>query len=176
MTTSKTTGSPAQNAAAEAVETVANVGRETLETAIRLGAEAATEGYRNAADYGTRQADMARSAYDKAVSHGRDNVDAMSEASALAFAGAEACLAEIADGARTAVAENLALMQRAFSVSSPRELLDIQIEAGNRSINRMIAQTTKINRIAADSATKASAPLKARLDAAMESFVKPYAA
>ncbi len=176
MTTNETIGSNAQNAAAEAAETVANAGKETLETVIKLGADAATEGYRNAADYGRQQADMARSTCEKVLRYGRDNIDAVSEASALAIAGAEACLTEMADGARTAMAENLALMQRAFAVSSPREFLDIQIEAGNGTINRIIVQTTKINRIAADSVTKASTPLKARLDAAMESFVKPHAA
>ena len=90
MTTNETIGSNAQNAAAEAAETVANAGKETLETVIKLGADAATEGYRNAADYGRQQADMARSACEKVLRYGRDNIDAVSEASALAIAGAEA--------------------------------------------------------------------------------------
>ncbi len=175
MTTEKTTGSTAQEAAAEAVETIASAGRETLETVMKLGADTATEGYKNAAVYGRQQADMARSAYDKALSYGRDNVDAMAEASALTIAGAEACLAEMADCTKTAMAENLELMQRAFSVASPRELLDIQIEAGNRSVNLMIAQTTKMNQILTESAAKACVPIKARLDEAMEVFVKPEA-
>ncbi len=176
MTTRKSTDSTAQAAAVEAVETIASVGKETLETVVKIGADAATEGYRNAAAYGRDQADMAHSAYDKTMGYSRDNVDAMSEASALAIAGAEACLAEVADYTKTALAENLELMQRAIAVKSPLELFDIQIEACSRAGNRMITQTTKMNQIATESVTRACAPIKARMDKAMETFFKPYTA
>ena len=174
MTTKKTTD--AEQATAEAVETMASIGKETLDTVMKFGTEAAAEGYKNAAAYGQEQLDVTKTAYDKAIAYGKDNVDAMSEASTMAIAGAEACFTEVADYTRTAMAENLDLMQRMFAVKSPQEFLDIQLEATNKAVTRVVSQSTKMNQIATDSMTKACGPIKARMDEAMETFVKPYVA
>ena len=47
MTTKKAATPGAQEAASEAMETMAGVGKETLETVMKIGADAAAEGYRN---------------------------------------------------------------------------------------------------------------------------------
>ena len=174
MTTKKTATPGAQEAASEAMETMAGVGKETLETVMKIGADAAAEGYRNVSAMSQEQVDMVKTAYDRSLGYGKQNLDAMSEASALAMNGAEACLAEMAETTRTVMAENLDLMQRMFAVKSPQELFEIQIEATNKTVNRAVAQTTKLNQIATDSLTKACAPIRARMDETMETFVKPY--
>ncbi len=174
MTMKKTTNSDTEQATAEAVETMASIGKETLDTVMKFGTDAAAEGYKNAAVYGQEQLDMTKTAYDKAISYGKDNMEAMSQASALAIAGAEVCFTEMADYTRTAMAEKLDLMQRMFAVKSPQEFLDIQLEAADKSVTRVVSQTTKMNQIATESMTKACDPIKARMDEAMETFVRPY--
>ena len=172
--TAKKTAASAQDAASEAMETMAGVGKETIETAMKVGVEAANEGYKNATAYSREQMEMAKTAYDRSLGYNKENLDAMSEASAVAMAGAEACLTEIADYTRTAMAENLDVMQRLFAVKTPQEFFEIQLEATNKTVNRAVAQTTKLNQIATDSLTKACAPIRARMDETMETFVKPY--
>lgn len=162
MTKKKTQTSDTEQVAAEAIE--------TLETVMKLGAEAATEGYKGAAAHGQDQIDMAKVGYHKAVSYGKNNLDVLSEASALAIAGVEACFGEMADWTGTAMAENLDLMQRMFAVKSPQEFFNVQVEAANKSAKRMIGQTTKISQIATESMTKAYTPIKAHMDEVMETF------
>ena len=107
---------------------------------------------------------------------GTANLDALAEASAHAIEGAQACIAEMADYARTSVARNFDLMERLSAVKTPQEFMAIQIEAGKESVNRAVAQTTMINRIVSDSMIKASTPLSARANETVETFLKPYAA
>lgn len=107
---------------------------------------------------------------------GTANLDALAEASAHAIEGARACIAEMADYARTSVARNFDLMERLSAVKTPQEFMAIQIEEGKESVNRAVAQTTRINRIVSDSMIKASAPLNARANETVETFLKPNAA
>ena len=107
---------------------------------------------------------------------GAANLDALAEASALAIDGAQACIAEMADYARGSVATGFDLVERLSAVKTPQEFVAIQIEAGKESVNRAVAQTTKINRMVGDSVIKASAPLNARANETMEVLLKPYAA
>ena len=111
-----------------------------------------------------------------AKSVGTANLDALAEASALAIDGAQACIAEMADYARNSVARNFDLFERLSTVKTPQEFVAIQIEAGKDTVNRAVAQSTKINRIVSDSVVKASAPFNARANDAMEAMLKPYAA
>ena len=115
------------------------------------------------------QVEMAKTA-------GAANLGAFAEASALAIDGAQACIAEMADYARSSVASNLDLIERLSAVKTPQEFVAIQIEAGKDSVNRAVAQTTKINRMVGDSMIRASAPLSARANETMEVLLKPYAA
>ena len=107
---------------------------------------------------------------------GAANLDAMAEASAVAIDSAQACIAEMADYARNSVASGFDLVERLSAVRTPQEFVAIQIEAGKDSVNRAVAQTTKINRMVGDSMIRASAPLNARANDTMEVLLKPYAA
>ena len=107
---------------------------------------------------------------------GAANLDAMAEASAVAIDSAQACIAEMADYARNSVASGFDLVERLSAVKTPQEFVAIQIEAGKDSVNRAVAQTTKINRMVGDSMIRASAPLSARANETMEVLLKPYAA
>ena len=107
---------------------------------------------------------------------GAANLDAMAEASALAIDGAQACIAEMAEYARGAVASNFDVFERLTAARTPQEFIAVQIEAGKDTVNRAVAQTTKMNRMVGDSVIKASAPLNARANETMEALLKPYAA
>lgn len=168
------TAKPAAEAAAETIETINSVGQETLKNVMNIGADAAAEGYKNASAYGKEQMDVAKISYDKLMSYGKDNIEAVEAASSVAVAGAEAYYASMVDYTKKAAAENMDLLQKSFAVRNPQELMDLQVEAVNTSVNRVIAQTTRLNKIAADTAVKSFEPIKGRFDGAVESFVKPF--
>ena len=165
-----------KNAATETAEQIAAAGKETLETVMKMGTEATAEGYKNAAAFSKEQLQMARDSYGKATVYGKDNLDAMSESAAAVVAGWEAYYEGVVDYTKVAMAENMDMMQRFFSVKTPQEFMDLQIEATNKAVNRVVSQSTKMNQIAADTVTKAFEPIKGRIDSAVDVLVKPYAA
>lgn len=163
-------------AATEAAEKMAVAGKETLETVMQMGADATAEGCRTAAAFGKEQFDVARDTYDKAAVCGKDNLNAMSESTAAVVAGWDAYCQGVVDYTTMAMAENMELMQRFLAAKTPQEFLDIQVESVNKSVNRVVAQSTKVNQIAADTVTKALEPIKTRVDDTVEAFVRPQAA
>ncbi len=173
--TTKTEATPEMAATASA-EKMAAAGKEAFETVMKMGADATAEGYKNAAVFSKEQLDMAKNSYGKAAVYGKDNLDAMSEATAAMVAGWEAYYENVVDYSKTAMTENMELMQRFFTVKTPQDLMDLQVEAANKAVNRVVTQSTKMSTIAADTMTKAFEPIKDRIDSTVEVFVKPYAA
>ena len=53
--------------------------------------------------------------------------------------------------------------------------MDLQVEAANLAVNRAVAQSTKMNEIAAETMTKALEPIKGRIDSTVKAFVTPRA-
>ena len=78
-TKSKATN-PANNAA-ETLETVTAVSKETIEAVINMSTEAAHEGYKNASAYGEERMEAAKDGYEKAAAAGRESFDAYTAAS-----------------------------------------------------------------------------------------------
>ncbi|GEM_PF-1611118 len=161
-------------AAAETIETLASVSQETLKTAMNMGAEAAAEGYKNAAAMGKEQMDVTKTSYDKLMTYGKDNLEAVSAASSAAVAGAEAYYEQVMSFSKESTTEGMDVLQKVFAAKTPQEFIDLQIEAVNKSLNQAIAQTTKLNKIATDTAVKTFEPVKSRVDGTVESFVKPF--
>lgn len=173
--TTKTQATPEMAATASA-EKMATAGKEAFETVMKMGADATAENYKNAAAFSKEQLDMTKKSYGKAAVYGKDNLEAMSEATAVMVAGWEAYYEGVVDYTKTAMAENMDLMQRFFTVKTPQEFMDLQVEATNKAVNRVVTQSTKMGTIAADTMTKAFEPIKDRIDTTVEAFVKPYAA
>lgn len=166
----------AENKAADTAETMAAAGKETFETVLNLSAEAASEGYKTAAAAGKEQLETAKAGYDKFVAQGKEGIDAVSTATAASLAGAEACFDQVSAYTKTATEENVEIVQKAFAAKTPQELFEIQMEVFNNSFNRVVAQSTKINEIVADAATKSFEPIKAQMEKNTEAFVKPFVA
>ena len=136
--------------AAEAVEKITTVGAETL--------------------------DKVETGYKKAADEGQANMDAGLKASEAVVAGMGAYTQQVLDYTKSAFAENMEVMQKAFAVKQPQDLVELQIEAANKSVNRVVAQATKLNEIAADTAAKSIEPLKAQMDKTVEYLNQSFAA
>lgn len=177
MTTkAKAKTAAATETAAETFETIANVGKETVETVISMSSEAAAEGYKNASAYGKESMDAMKDGYDKMAASGKDNLDACTKAYGAAFAGFEAYYNQMLDYTKKAAAQNADIVEKFYAVKTPQDLLDVQFEAMNNAVNRVIAQTTELNKITTDTMSKAIAPIKAQVESSVEAFVKPYTA
>src|SRR3569832_1211868 len=96
-TTAKATKDKVTAAANDTVETIASVGKEILESVVIMSAQAAAEGYKNAAQFSKEQLDATRSGYEKFAAYGKGNLEAYSAASAAMIAGFEAYYAHLVD-------------------------------------------------------------------------------
>jgi phasin family protein len=158
---------------ADAAE-MASIGQETFETVVAMSAQAAAEGYKQAAQYGKDRLEATKTGYEKLATFGKGNLEAYSAASSAVLSGLETFYEEFVDYSKKAVAQNVDLMQRFTTAKTPQEMLELQFEAMNLMVNRSITETTKLNKIAADTVTKVAAPLKDRFEGNVEALVKPF--
>ncbi len=103
-------------------------------------------------------------------------VDAMSLAATEMTAGMEAYGKKMAAFAKTAAAENVEAMGRLFAAKTPQDFATVQIEALTRSVDRAVAQSVELNKIAVDTYVKSTKPVRAQLDTTVAAFVKPFEA
>ncbi len=162
--------------AAETAEKVAAAGKQAVEAALKMGADVAAENCKNAAAFCKDQLHLVQERYNKAAVFGKDNLDAMTEAATALAAGWEAYLEGLVDYTKTAVVENVDLAQRYFAVRTPKDLMELQMETANKAVDRVVTQSTKMNKIATDTMTKAMEPIKGRIDGSVEAFLQSYAA
>jgi phasin family protein len=167
------TTKPKDKFAADTADTMASVGKETFETVVSMSAQAAAEGYKNAAQFGKEQLEATKTGYEKIAAFGKGNLEAYSAASAAALSGLESFYEEFVDYSKKAVAQNVDLMQKVAAAKTPQEMLELQFDAVNMLVNRSISENTKLNKIAADTAAKVAQPLKDRFDGNVSIFTKP---
>jgi hypothetical protein len=159
---------------ADAAETVSSIGKETFESVVAMSAQAAAEGYKNAAQFSKDQLEATKAGYEKLAAFGKGNFEAYSAASSAALSGLETYYEELVGYSKKAVAMNIDMMQRFSTVKTPQEILELQSEAMNVLVNGSITETTKLNKIATDTVTKVVAPIKDRFEGNVEALVKPF--
>lgn len=157
----------------DAVESMATVGKETFESLMSMSTKAASDGYKNASAFSKEQIDASKVGYDKAAAFGKGNMEALSAASSAALSGVEAYYEEVVDYTTKATAQNVDLMQKFFAVKTPQEFFEIQSEAMNLMLSRTVAQSTKLSKMATETVTKVTDPIKVRVESNVNSFVKP---
>jgi len=173
-TTAKATKDKVTAAANDTAETIAAVGKETLESVVFMSAQAAAESYKNAAQFSKEQLDATKTGYEKFAAYGKGNLEAYSAASAAMIAGFEAYYEHLVDYSKNAVAQNMEMVQKLYTAKTPQDALDLQFEAVNTMVNRVISEGTKFNKLAADTMTKFVQPLKDRMEGNVDAFVKPF--
>ena len=120
--------------------------------------------------------DATKAAYAKWMTVGKDNLDAMQTATNAAVAGIEAYYSQLVDYNKKATAESMDVLQKSLAAKTPQEFVELQLDAANKTLNRVIAQSTKLNKLAADTAEKTYEPVKGRVETVVDSFVKPFLA
>jgi phasin family protein len=163
-------------AAAEAMDTMMAAGKETAEAAVKAGTEAATEAYEAAVSFGENQFRKSAEGYKTATAFGKENLASVNAVASAVTSGMEAYGEQVASYTKAAASENLELVNKLMSAKTPEELAALQMEAVTRSVDRMVGQSIALNKILAETWMQSAAPVKARMDAAMQAFSKSFAA
>ncbi len=176
MTTkTKAKAASAKDGAAETLESISTIANDAVDAAISMGSDAAAEGYKNASEFSKESMDAAKDGYDTFAANGKDNFDAYSTATSAAFAGFEALYGQVMAYTKKATAENTDIVQKFFAAKTPQDAMDVQAEAVDKSVTRVIAQSSALNEITAEMVSQSMAPIKAQFEASVEKFAKPFA-
>lgn len=172
--------SASAKAAMDSVEAVASKQKETIEAAVKVGTEAMGKGYEQAysmtKDQFEKANEMAFKSYDEIADFGKENVEAVVASSNIVAKGAEVIGKEVAAFAQAAAESNMAIAQKMFTVKNPQEFFDLQSQWAKQSFDALLGETTKLQDLSTKIANESSAPISARVNAAVEKIAKPIAA
>jgi phasin family protein len=177
MTTKK---SDSAKLAMEGVEAVAAKQKETIEAAVKAGTEAMGKGYEQAYTMTKEQFEKANElafkSYDEMADFGKDTFEAVVASTNIFAKGAEVIGKEVAAFAQASVEANMATAKKLFTARNVQELLDMQGRWAKESFDSVLSETTKLQDLSMKVASESSAPINARVNAAVEKISKPLAA
>lgn len=166
--------------ALDGVEAVAAKQKETIEAAVKAGTEAMGKSYEQAYSMTKEQVEKANElafkSYDEVTDFGKETFEAVVVSSNILAKGAEVIGKEFAAFAQASVESNMAAAQNLFSIKTPQELFDMQGRWVKQSFDTMLGETTKLQDLSMKVATESSAPINARVNAAVEKLSKTVAA
>ena len=149
---------------AEALESMAALGREAAAGTVEFAAESTLRGWRGVAAAVAAQRARMRALAEKAGAG--DEAAAFDASTGAALDGIGAALEAAVGYTRAAAEENARTVDRALAAATPEELLDLQIEAGGRLMERALSQSAALGRIAAETMTGTLKPMAALWPAA----------
>lgn len=177
MTTKK---SDSAKLAMEGVEAVAAKQKETIEAAVKAGTEAMGKGYEQAytmtKDQLEKANDLAFKSYDDFADFGKENIEAVVASTNIFAKGAEVIGKEVAAFAQAAVEANMATAKKMFTVKNVQDLMDLQGSWAKANFDSLVSETTKLQDMSVKMANESTAPINARVNAAVEKISKPIAA
>lgn len=172
--------SDSAKAAMEGVEAVAAKQKETIEAAVKAGTEAMGKGYEQAYTVTKEQFEKANSlafkSYDEFSDFGKENFEAVVASSNILAKGAEVIGKEVAAFAQASVETNMATAKKLFTAKNVQELMDLQGTWAKASLDSFLSETSKLQDLSMKIASESTAPINARVNAAVERMSKPIAA
>jgi phasin family protein len=104
------------------------------------------------------------------VNFGKGNVDALVKAGQIWTNGVQAIAKELAETTQAHLNETVAVVKSFTAAKSAKELLELQTALARSSVEKAIAESTRLADASTRLATEALAPLTARLTQVRETF------
>lgn len=185
MATRKTSAMAAtvtKTATSKPIEAAIDASKETVETVeeiVKAGSQAASVGYERAAALTRDQVEKTSKAvfkgYGDFASLGQDNLDAVVKSGDVVAKGFETLSKGMMDFARVSFEGNVEATNAILGAKTLSDLVDLQTKYTRRNLDQFLAESTKLTELTVKVANEAFAPIKARVDVAVEKMVKPVA-
>ncbi|MCW5749762.1 MAG: phasin family protein [Alphaproteobacteria bacterium] len=170
---SKNTGKGGQKAPGiGGYEEVVATGKETVEAAVKASTEAATKAFAMGKD----RVEQVVKSYDELANFNKGNVDAFVTAGNVAVKGIEAINAEVMAFSKSSIEDSIAAAKAVMSAKTLNEFVELQSRFAKTTIDSFLQQSTKLGELSAKVAQESFEPINARVQVAVEKFVKPIAA
>jgi phasin family protein len=177
MTARKT--APAKSAM-KPVEDAINTGKETVEAVVKVGKEAATKQYEQTVAVTKDQVEKASNAffkgYDEMAALNQATMDAMIASTASFSKGFEIIAMEMAGYTRSNFETGMATAQKALTVKSIQELVELQNAYARANFDSALAESAKLTEMSVKVANETFAPVQKQLNKTVEQMLKPMAA
>jgi phasin family protein len=170
MTTTKT--KTAANHAAETIEPAKQAAERVLKASAAQVEHAVTLTKQNV-EKATQQVFKG---YDEFASLGKETVDAVLESGSIIAKGVEQLNRSVLASAQSTFELGLEATRSMLAVKTLRELLDLQNSYAKSSVDKLIADSTKLSEMSVKVANEAFQPFNARVNATIGRFVKSAAA
>jgi phasin family protein len=190
--TTKTTAAsaPIPAPAAKKVEPVVAVNHKAVETVVKASTEAVKETVSSAvqtvektvkATKGHVDAVVSTSSaaafkgYEEIVQFGKDNVEALVKSNSIAALGLQDLSRTVATLVQATFEESVAASKTLFGAKSLKEVMDLSSTLAKSNIDKLVTESSKISKASAKLAEEALAPVKSRVEAVVEKFIKTAA-
>lgn len=150
------------------------------EAAVKAGTEAARKGYENLAKLTNEQIKKtfpeAADTFEQIADFNKSNIEAVFAAGQAAVKGFETIGQEFAALNQSVLETSLANARALMACKTVPEAALLQTEQARAGFDKVVAQGSKLGEITAKATGEAIKPINARVNEAVETFVKPVAA
>jgi phasin family protein len=175
MSSTKAKTTTTAETAAASIETATDAsvkGFEKTIGAVREGIEKATKGLETSQAKLKEGVEKAVKTSEELLSFSQGNVEAFVKAAQIYAAGIQDISKHFAASSKASIEESVAFSKTLLGVKSVKEAVDLQTGFAKSSIEKAVAENSKLADAAVKLAEQAVAPLTARLSQAVETFGK----
>jgi phasin family protein len=174
----------AKAAAEQAAATIEHVTHQTEEVAakgfdktlmaMKEGMEKATKGIETSQMKMKESVEKAMKTAEDMMSFGQGNIEALMKATQIYASGFQDISKHLAASSKASLEESVAFTKSLMGVKSVKEAVDLQSGFTKSSIEKAVAETSKLTDATVKLAEQAIAPLTARMSLAVETFGKTH--
>lgn len=135
--------------------------------------KAATAQFDKATTEATANMEKAMKTAEEMVTFGQGNLEALVKSSQIWAAGVQDLGKQVAASAQAQVDQTMATLKALAGVKSLKDALDLQSTLARSSVEKAVAETSKLTDASLKLAEQTLAPITARLSLAAERFVRP---
>jgi len=175
MSSTKSKASAVVDSTAETIketQTAAVKGFDKTLSSVKEGMEKAAKGFETSQVKMKESVEKAMKTAEEMVSFSQGNVEALMKASQIFATGLQDISKHVAASSKHSTEEYVAFTKSLLGVKSVKEAVDLQSGFAKSSVEKAVAETSKITDASVKLAEQAIAPLTARLTLAVEKFGK----
>ncbi|MBM3556634.1 MAG: hypothetical protein FJX47_13895 [Alphaproteobacteria bacterium] len=162
--------------ATKTVDAFVTAGKDAAEAMMKAGSDAYAKGYEKAFAMTKENVDAAVKGYADIAAFGKGNVEAAVAAGNVVAKGFEQLSAEMLSLTKASIEETVAAAKKVMGAKTLKEVMDLQSDFAKHAFDGALANSAKFSEMAVKAVNESYAPIQARVNVAVEKFVKPIAA
>lgn len=164
---------------AKTIENAVAAGKETVESMLKAGSQATQKNLDQAMTMAKEQVEKASTAffksYDELTVFNKENVEAVVRAGSIYAKGVEELSRAMVTLTQAQVESVAAATKAIFGCTTLQQIVDLNTDLAKTSFDKAVLESSKLSEMTVKVANEALEPIQARVNVAVEKFVKPAA-